>query len=414
MNRAARSAAAALGAAMTLAGCAGAPARRSAEDAGLMRAILESHPGLGAVLAAASSYRLQAVVGLIETDRSGKRRLVQHGYRLDEEYFYPASAVKLLAAASALERLAELSRGTGLPLDVDTPLAIHPLFPGEALVDADPSNLAGGAVTLRHEIRKLFLVSDNEAFNRLYAFLGQDGLAASLARAGLGRARLVHRLSQPRSAEENRRSPRIDFLGARGSAPLYTLPERSAPPPAEAPPIAGLRVGRGYMSNDDPPRLVEEAMDFSPKNGVPLGELQRGLCMVVAPEVDCGGAGFALAQEDRELLRDAMRSYAGDSANPVYDRTEHPDDEVKPFLPGLRRVLPRERLEIYNKVGWAYGFSTDNAWIVDRETGRSFFLAAALYTNADGILNDDVYEYRTVAWPFLADLAEAAARHLWR
>ena len=49
----------------------------------------------------------------------------------------------------------------------------------------------------------------------------------------------------------------------------------------------------------------------------------------------------------------------------------------------------------------------------DRETGRWFFLAATLYTNPDGVLNDDRYEYQEVALPFLADLAEAVARHLW-
>ena len=38
---------------------------------------------------------------------------------------------------------------------------------------------------VRHEIRKIFLVSDNEAFNRLYELVGPDGIAASLARAGI-------------------------------------------------------------------------------------------------------------------------------------------------------------------------------------------------------------------------------------
>lgn len=36
-----------------------------------------------------------------------------------------------------------------------------------------------------------------------------------------------------------------------------------------------------------------------------------------------------------------------------------------------------------------------------------------LYTNADGVLNDDEYEYETVADPFLADLGEVVARAVW-
>jgi hypothetical protein len=36
-----------------------------------------------------------------------------------------------------------------------------------------------------------------------------------------------------------------------------------------------------------------------------------------------------------------------------------------------------------------------------------------LYTNDDGVLNDDRYEYQAVAEPFQADLGEAVARWLW-
>jgi hypothetical protein len=378
-----------------------------------MRAILESSPKLAPFLAEASKYRLMAVLGTVEPGPDGRPRLVQEGFRLDEDYYYPASTVKLLIAAAALERLAELRTETGLPLSVDTPLAFHPLFAGDELLDRDPSNLEGGAITLRHEIRKLFLVSDNDAFNRLYEFIGQDLLAESLTRAGLPQARLIHRLARPMSAEDNRRMPRVDFLNADGT-PLYTLPERTSAALPELAPVPGILVGEAYLTNDEPQKRIEGPMDFSPKNRVSLADLQRALCMIVAPEVECGGPGFRLSAEDRALLLDPMHTLAGDSRNPLYDRGEHPDDEVKPFRPGLLRVLPAERLEVYNKVGWSYGFSIDTAWIVDRQTGRSFFLAATLYTNADGVINDDQYEYKTVAWPFLADLAEAAARYLWR
>ncbi len=372
-----------------------------------MRSILESHPGLAPVLDRSREHRLQAVLGLIEEDADGRRTLVQHGYRLGKEYFYPASTVKLFAATAALEALADLRRETGLGIDADTPLIYHPLFSDEVEESADPSNLAGGKISVRHEIRKLFLVSDNQAFNRLYELVGQSGLAASLARAGLEEARVVHRLSERRTAGENRKSPRIDFLGAEFT---HTLGFRSsgALPQVDRP--AGLTVGRGYRSDGE---LVETPMDFSRKNHVSLADLQRGLCMVVAPGVGCGGPGFDLSPNDRELLLEAMRQYPGQSDNPVYDSAQYPDDYVKFLLPGLRKVVPDDRLEIYNKVGQAYGFSTENAWVVDRETGRSFFLAATLYTNEDGILNDDQYEYEDVALPFLADLGEAVARHLW-
>jgi len=76
-------------------------------------------------------------------------------------------------------------------------------------------------------------------------------------------------------------------------------------------------------------------------------------------------------------------------------------------------VIGAGNARVYDKTGEAYGFSIENAWVVDEATGRGFFLAATLYTNADGVLNDDAYEYDTIAHPFLADLGEAAARWVW-
>nr|HRC87979.1 serine hydrolase [Thermoanaerobaculia bacterium] len=351
-------------------------------------------------------YRLQVVVGRVETGADGRPRLVQQGFRLGAEYFYPASAVKLFAAVAALEKLAELRRETGLPISVDTALTYHPLFADEVLEDADAENLEGGRITVRQEIRKLFLVSDNRAFNRLYELVGQDGLAASLARAGLGEARIVHRLSEPRTVEENRRSPAIDLLG---EGVRTSLPERLAPEQPRLPPQAGLEVGEAYLADEG---RVDRPLSFAAKNRVALADLQRGLCKVVRPEVDCGGPPFALSTEDRALLLEAMSQYPGDSPNPRYDRGEYPNAYVKYLLPGLVRVLPEARWRVYNKVGEAYGFLTENAYVVEQESGASFFLAATLYTNEDGVLNDDHYDYETVGLPFLADLGEAVARRV--
>ena len=376
------------------------------DPAGPMEEVLCSHPGLRDVVEAAPEHRLEAVLGVVEPGPEGPR-LVQHGFRLGAEYFYPASTVKLFAAVAALERLAELRSQTGLAIDADTPLVFHPLFDDEELETTDDSNLDGGAITVRHEIRKLFLVSDNRAFNRLYELVGQDRLAASLARAGLGEGRIVHRLSELRSEEDNRRSPRVDFLGP--DSVLHALPERASAPLGPAPAVPRLRVGSAYVAGGE---VVGEAMDFAVKNRFPLAALQRGLCMVVRPDVDCGGPGFALSDDDRALLLDSMSRYPSESANPVYDPADYPDNYVKLLLSGVDLVLPRERFRIYNKVGQAYGFTTENAWVVDLDTGRGLFLAATLYTNANGVLNDDDYEYDLVAHPFLAILGELIGRRL--
>lgn len=386
----------------TLIGCSG-----HDEPGGLLEQALASQPGLQNVLDNPEKYRLQIVLGLVEEGADGRPFLQQYSYRTGAEYFYPASSVKLFAAIAAMQKLAALREQTGLDLTLNTPLVVHPLFEDDVLEDSDPDNLLDGKITIEQQIRKILLVSDNQAFNYMYEFAGPDGIHESLEAAGLIAPRIVHRLSEARSEEENRQLPRIDFVTDEF---VYTLPQRSVDPLPLRESVKRITVGSGYISGDE---QVAHAMDFSGKNYFPLIDLQRGLCMVVRPDIDCGGAGFNLKEGDRQVLLEAMSQYPRESLNPRYDPDEYPDDYVKDLLPGLTRVVPADRIRIFSKTGTAYGFSTENAWVVDQDNDRGFFIAATLYTNADGILNDDLYEYTTVARPFISDLGEALARVLW-
>ncbi len=380
--------------------------RGSREKDPLLADLLTSNPDLQRVAAEAERHRLQIVLGTVEETAAGPR-LAQRTYRAGAEYFYPASSVKMFAAIAALEHLEALRRTTRHDIDVDTALVYEPLFADEVREAADPSNLVGGVITTRHEIRKLFLVSDNQAYNRLYEMVGQDGLMRSLENAGLVYPRIVHRLSEARSPEDNRRYPEISF---RGDTFEYWQDARESEPLRPIPPAPRLQVGKAHMQGGE---RIKKPMDMSVKNQISLVDLQRGLCMVVRPDVDCNGSGFALRPEDRELLLEAMSQLPRQSKNPVYDPNEYPDDYVKALRPGVARVVPSDRVVIYNKTGQAYGFSTENAYVVDSETGRSFFLAATLYTNENEALNDDQYEYDEVATPFMEALGEAVARRVW-
>ena len=52
-----------------------------------------------------------------------------------------------------------------------------------------------------------------------------------------------------------------------------------------------------------------------------------------------------------------------------------------------------------------------NAYVVEKETGRAFFLVAAVYANPNDVENSDDYAYDTIGLPALADVGEAFARH---
>ena len=93
-----------------------------------------------------------------------------------------------------------------------------------------------------------------------------------------------------------------------------------------------------------------------------------------------------------------------ESLYPAYDTEEYFDGYVKFFMYGDGKEPMPDRIRILNKVGQAYGYLTDNAYIVDLDNGVEFMLTAVISVNENRIFNDDNYEYEEIGMPFLANL----------
>lgn len=386
--------------ALLAAGCASPGAVGEADVGFVERVLAESEHDFSLWLDDPGARRAQVLVSWIETDDAGEPRLVRHGYRVDAEYFYPASSIKTCAAIAGLQWV-----GTVPGLERDTPLTYHPLFADEVREDRDESNLDGGAITIGHEVRKLAIVSDNRAFNRLYELVGHDELNMSMWAAGLRSVKIQHRLSEARTREENRRAPRITVHAAQGDV---TIPERVSALELRNEDLDGLLAGARHVAGGE---VVERPFDFTHKNRISLVDLQDMLIGLVRPGLLPDMPEFGLSDEQREFLVQAMTELPRESANPLYDVDEYPDGRMKLFLPGARRVAPDVR--ITNKIGRAYGFTIENAYLVDPATQRAFFLAAVLYTNPNETVNDGVYGYAELADPYFEALGEVLANELF-
>jgi hypothetical protein len=95
----------------------------------------------------------------------------------------------------------------------------------------------------------------------------------------------------------------------------------------------------------------------------------------------------------------------------VYRTPEHVDAYAKYFIVGDTRTEAPDHVRQFSKSGQAYGYLQDCAYIVDRKAGIEFLLAGTIHVNANGIYNDDTYEYDSVGLPFLASLGRAALEH---
>jgi hypothetical protein len=63
-------------------------------------------------------------------------------------------------------------------------------------------------------------------------------------------------------------------------------------------------------------------------------------------------------------------------------------------------------VRIFNKVGDAYGFLLDAAYVADFENNIEFMLSMVVYCNKDGILNDDHYDYDNIGFPIMKRVGE--------
>jgi hypothetical protein len=360
------------------------------------------------ILATPENYRAQILVAEVITNRNGSVAIRRSGYRVDAEYYYPASTVKLCASVAALQLIEELQNQHQTPDLLEVPLEIAPLFPGDLPQTNDPSNLAGGVITVGQEIREIALVSDNQAFNRLFDLVGHAELNRRMHALGLSSVVLNHRLSETRTIPDMFASAAVAFR-LPDREPIGVPARRSELRLTNS--AAHLTVGTGYWQGQ---QLVNSPMEFHRRNGISIVDLQNLLIKVVRPDINLGTPPLKLTAAHREMLVQAMTIYPRESKNPVYPAERYPDDYSKFMLPGMRRVFPStvagERVDVTGKLGRAYGFSIDNSYVRNPCNGRAVFVTAVLYTNSDGILNDDKYDYAAEADPFFADLGAWVAR----
>jgi hypothetical protein len=370
----------------------------SSETSFDLEAFLDAQPErFGTVLASPSRYRVQILYTRIDRDARNRPTFTTFSFRLGQEYFYPASTVKLPVALLALEALARLDRPG---LDRDTAMFTDAAHPSQSAVTSDPT-APRGLPTVGHYVRRIFAVSDNDAYNRLYEFLGQDEINASIRRKGYAGVRIVHRLSLPLSEADNRRANPVRFV--RDGDTVYARPAREArgrwlgstPTPLG---IAEIRDGE----------RVERPKDFARRNALPLQALHDMILAVMFPDSVPARMRFALPREDLDFVRRAMALTPRETGIEAYaDAGEYPDGYVKFLLYGGDQLRIPAHIRSFNKVGEAYGFLTDAAYVVDFEEGIEFLLAATVYTNANGTFNDDEYEYEEIGFPFLKSLGES-------
>lgn len=345
------------------------------------------------ILKKADQYEVQIIYTQIHRDASNKPSFKSFYYNTDpSRYFYPASTVKMPVAFLALERLNELGLSPELRMETDS------AYSGQTAVNEDITAVSGDPSVVQY-IRKIFVVSDNDAYNRLYEFLGQEYILTSLQEKGYTDTRIIHRLSIPLSEDENRHTNPVRFADSEGNV-IYEQPMQFYEGSLNL--RDQVLRGKGFISDN---KKVMEPMDFTRKNFYPLDEMQMMLRAVMFPESVPEEQRFNLTREQLDFLYLYMSQLPGETVSPAYPVPEYYDAYSKFLMYGSEKgVTIPDHIRIFNKIGLAYGFAIDNAYIIDLENNVEFLLSAVIHTNKNMIYNDGQYEYDKTAFPFLKNL----------
>jgi hypothetical protein len=356
--------------------------------------LLKQYPAyFSQILANKKAWNVQIIYTQINRKANNAVTLSNHYFNVDgTTYFYPASTVKFPVALLALQRLHELK------IDKNATMITEAAYSGQSEVYNDPSEEMGRP-NIAHYIKKILMVSDNDAYNRLYEFLGQDYINEELQKKGYASAQILHRLNIVLSEDENKHTNPVKFINDRGET-TYEQPLQNS---KKIYPARKDSLGKAYYANG---KLINQPMDFSKKNRMGLAELHQILISLVFPEMVPVSQRFNITEADRQFVLQHMSQFPSESNYPNYDSINYWDGYCKFLLYGAQKGRLPKNIRIFNKVGDAYGQMLDIAYVVDYDKKVEFFLSAVIYCNSDGVLNDDEYDYDSVGLPFMKNLGK--------
>lgn len=347
------------------------------------------------VLSNPKKYEIQIIYTQINHKEQGPPELIQHQYRLNpEQYFYPASLVKLPVSALALEKCNKLN--------IPSSAVMHTLAdqPCQKEVRID-SSAANYSPSVAHYVKKMMLVSDNDSYSRVYEFLGADAIKNRLKELEINKTDIVQRFDANCNSDQNLNYNPIVFLNEKGD----TIYKQASGSSIFYKNFHFVKKSKGKAHISAHGKLVRKPKVFTKYNTMPLQEINDFLITLMYPELVPASKHLQINMQDYKMLLKAMSLYPRESDYPKYEGTKYEDSFKKYLLlADYHDTIKSDSLRIFNVVGQSYGWLSDCAYFVDHKNNIDFFLSAVIYVNANQVLNDGRYEYKSIGFPFLSQL----------
>ena len=340
------------------------------------------------------NYEIQILYTEVSKNNLGQTEFSDFKFQLnDEKYFYPASTIKLPIAVMALSKINEL-RAKGSTISPKSKIKLSLINNNQEII------LKDSITSFQNLIADVFLVSDNSASNVLIDFIGYNYFNSSMSNLGFENTYLNHKFNPDPFVDSTWVISTLDNEIISSNANQITVLATSN--------IFNLKKGEKRFIDGE---IKNESLDFSSKNRSSLTDMHNIIKNLIYPEISF--SKFNLNVEDYDFLRYWMSRFTYEDLGAKYiGDAKFFNSYNKFFIHGTDTILNNTDIRVYNKIGQAYGTSTDSGYIKNYKEDVEFFLTATIYTNKNKIINDNIYEYGETAIPFLSRLSKALYKNL--
>jgi hypothetical protein len=358
--------------------------------------VLKSDPYLKEIIKDKEDYEIQVMLTKVNHNNT-KIDFQNYQYQHDEnQYFYPASTIKLPIVVLTLKKINELrSKGSDITLKSKIILNNVDNYSNFKLQDSITS--------FQNLIADIFLVSDNSASNILIDFIGYNYFNDEMQNAGFDRTYLNHKFNPDPYVNSTWQISDLD------NSMISSINDNQKIIKADAK-TNGLDKGERRYFNGE---ILDESLNFSEKNRFSITDMHNLIKYIFYPEIFDKANTFNLNVEDYDFIRYWMSRFTYEDIGEKFIGDENFFETYnKFFIHGDEQSVSNEQIRVYNKIGQAYGTSIDNGLIKNYQNNVEFILTSTIYTNKNKVINDNLYEYDDIAEPFLAKLSRAIYKEL--
>ena len=358
--------------------------------------VIKSDPYLKEIIKDKEDYEIQVMLTKVNHDNT-KIDFQNYQYQHDEnQYFYPASTIKLPIVVLTLKKINELrSKGSDITLKSKIILNNVDNYSNFKLQDSITS--------FQNLIADIFLVSDNSASNILIDFIGYNYFNDEMQNAGFDRTYLNHKFNPDPYVNSTWQISDLDnnmISSINDNQKIIKADDKTN----------GLDKGERRYFNGE---ILDESLNFSEKNRFSITDMHNLIKYIFYPEIFDKANTFNLNVEDYDFIRYWMSRFTYEDIGEKFIGDEKFFETYnKFFIHGDEQSVSNEQIRVYNKIGQAYGTSIDNGLIKNYQNNVEFILTSTIYTNKNKVINDNLYEYDDIAEPFLAKLSRAIYKEL--